>query len=150
MDIQFIDITSFAGISSDAEHFYALIGNPKFCQEDYITMTDYCSPESGVIFSCDCEHLLFFPTVKQAEYLSKKDNHNVIDEDVVNDYVKNGTKRFPSIVEVVRAARKRFYNSLLVFSINGSRKEFAKLLNKHKDDGMLFNVCETLGLFCNE
>ena len=54
MDIQFIDITSFAGISSDAEHFYALIGNPKFCQEDYITMTDYCSPENGVLFSCDC------------------------------------------------------------------------------------------------
>ena len=51
MDIQFIDITTYRGISSEAEHFYAKVGSPNYTQENYLVMLD-CPPESGILDTC--------------------------------------------------------------------------------------------------
>ena len=50
MNIEYINITTYRGISSDADHFYATIGSIGYLQETLLV--DFaCKPESGVIFS---------------------------------------------------------------------------------------------------
>ena len=131
MDIQFINITSYIGVSSNAEHFYARVGAPKCTQENYVTMID-CDMASGVNFPSEGE-LRFFPDAKQAEALWKKDYGYETEksplnrkDDIVAELQEDGTIRFPSVVEIIKTARKRFPDSLLCLSMNGSRKEFAK------------------------
>ena len=72
MEIQFVDITSYRGISSDAEHFYARVGAPKDVQEFYITCMD-CDVNAGVYFH-DERQLRYFPTEEEARSLWQKDH----------------------------------------------------------------------------
>lgn len=138
MDIQFIDITSFIGISSDAEHYYAKIGEPKYLQEDYLFYAD-CKPNNGVMFTKD---LHYYPNRDEAKAMVEKDNSPEMlkqfgpdfMEHRIDDYVINGTIRFPSILEVIKAAREYFPDSTLCFSIRGSMNEFVKYMHSLSDD----------------
>ncbi len=73
MQIEFIDITSFRGLSSEAEHFYASIGVPSWTQEMLLTDRD-CRPNAGVSF-INTEKLRYFPSTEEARAMWEKDNH---------------------------------------------------------------------------
>ena len=130
MDVQFIDITSFMGVSSNAEHFYAKVGKPEYAQEHYLFDLG-CKPESGVLFNG--QNLRYYPSEEEAVALFKKDNWGKpVDMDSVMMLQEDGTIRFPSILSIVKAAKKEFPNSVLCFSISGSRKMFTKYLQSLK------------------
>lgn len=130
MDVQFIDITSFIGASSNAEHYYAKVGKPEYTQEHYLFDLG-CKPESGVLFNG--RDLRYYPSEEEAVALYKKDNWGKpVDMDCVMELQEEGTIRFPSILSIVKAAKKEFPNSVLCFSISGSRKMFTKYLQSLK------------------
>ena len=130
MDVQFIDITSFMGVSSNAEHYYAKVGKPEYTQEHYLFDLG-CKPESGVLFNG--RNLRYYPSEEEAVALYKKDNWGKpVDMDCVMELQEEGTIRFPSILSIVKAAKKEFPNSVLCFSISGSRKMFTKYLQSLK------------------
>lgn len=131
MQIEFINITTYKGISSDAEHFYASVGKPDMVQE--FLLTDPVSkPESGVFFGSE-DLLRHFPSPEEAEAMWQKDHgHDRVTDkwhdEQVQSIVKDGTIRFPSILTIVRAARGRFPDAKLCFCFRGSRKEFVRIL----------------------
>lgn len=130
MDVQFIDITSFIGVSSNAEHYYAKVGEAKHTQKHYLFDLG-CKPESGVLFNG--RDLRYYPSEEEAVALYKKDNWGKpVDMDCVMELQEEGTIRFPSILSIVKAAKKEFPNSVLCFSISGSRKMFTKYLQSLK------------------
>ena len=151
MDIQFIDITSFRGISSDAEHFYAKIGKVKNSQEYLLTMpvmTDICD---GVSFTNE-PHLRYYPDEREARRLWEKDNGHtrqdlivIRKEKAIAELQEDGTIRFPSILSIVKRARELFPDSLLVFSFCKSRKQFVKLLSRH-DEKTIMEILKTAGV----
>lgn len=131
MEIQYIDITTYRGISSNAEHFYATIGTPNMKQEMLLT-NPACNPVNGVLF-VNQEQMRYKPTKEEAEAIWEKDNKYNIDpsvrqnrENAIFDLMDDGTIRFPSIVSIVRTARKAFPKAVLCFSFCGSQKEFVK------------------------
>ncbi len=135
MNIEYIDITSYRGISSDAEHFYARAGEPSWVQEMLLTDTA-CKPNSGVSY-VNGEELRHFPSREEAEALWEKDhgkNHALAStewkETEIRSFQEKGTIRFPSLAAVIRAARKRFPDAVLCFSYSGSVKEFASIVLK--------------------
>lgn len=155
MDIQFIDITTYRGISSEAEHFYAKVGSPNYTQENYLVMLD-CPPESGVMFGESAENLRYMPSYEEAKALYLKDNYNVrdrdlgkLDEDDIMMMVEDGTTRFPSILSIVKRAKDLYPDSILCFSISGYRKEFVKWIQRNKDSEQVHKIIELiLGIKC--
>ena len=75
MDYQFINITTFRSVSTEAEHFYATIGEPKHAQENLLTMAG-ASPETGVMF-VNGKNLLHMPSYDEAKDIYLKDHYNV-------------------------------------------------------------------------
>ena len=145
MDYQFIDITSYRGISSNAEHWYAKIGTPEYTQENLLYGRE-TKPNTGVSYINGGE-LKYYPDVDEATALYKKDNCekeilNEWDKERIVDIMTRGTIRFPSIVSVVTAAKKFFPNSVLCFSICGSQNEFAKYMQNHKE--IAEQVCDIM------
>ena len=135
MDIQFINITSFIGISSNAEHFYATVGDPKYLQENLLTIVGM-DMSSGVSFN-DNHKVKYHPNEQEAIQLWQKDHghdKNPVTlkwkEDTIKEYMEDGTYRFPSVLAVVRRARELFPKSILCFSMNSSRNQFAKYITK--------------------
>ena len=136
MQIEFIDITTYAGISSEAEHYYAKIGYNNIHQEMLLT-DSLCKPNSG-IFYINGKSLIYFPKREEAEQMWEKDHRwekNKPEiakhmEDDILDSMENGTQRFPSILEIIRAARKKFPKTMLCFSFQGSVSEFTKRIIK--------------------
>ena len=131
MHFQFIDITSFRHVSSEAEHFYAKVGKPELTQENYLFLVE-CEVNSGVSFANE-EDLRYYPTENEALKMWEKDNRGQQDaktwkDNAVKDYMEKGTIRFPSVLSIIEAARKKFPNSIICFSMFGSRKQFAKYL----------------------
>ena len=153
MDYQFIDITSYRGISSNAEHFYAKIGSPDYVQEELLT-TLSCEPTTGQVYVHGKE-LRYNPSEQEAEDMWKKDNQflpgtytSSLKRDQIKELMEHGTIRFPSILAIIKRAREMFPESILCFSFNGSRKEFVKyimsLAKSNKDT--LENIFEILGV----
>lgn len=135
MQIEFIDITSFRGLSSEAEHFYAAIGEPSWVQEALLSDPG-CTPNRGVNF-INTKKLRHYPSREEAEAMWEKDNHwnqnpfvKEHREDTILDLMEDGTQRFPSIETIIKAARKKFPDSYLCFSFSGSVKEFNRLFVK--------------------
>lgn len=136
MQIEFINITTYAGISSEAEHYYAKIGYNNMHQEMLLT-DSHCKPDSG-IFYINGKSLIYFPTRKEAEQMWEKDHRWEKDkleiarhkEGEILDFMEDGTQRFPSILEIIRAARKKFPKTMLCFSFQGSVSEFTKRIKK--------------------
>ena len=136
MKIKFIDITTYRGISSEAEHFYAKIARPGYAADmvafDFGTTFDTCCRDYGG------EDLRFFPTRKQAEKYAEKDHPSylvrTIGEEELNkrrkwlieDLLEDGTIRFPSVLDIIKAAREKYPDALLYFTFCGSHKEFLK------------------------
>ena len=135
MNYQFIDITSYRGISSDAEHWYAKIGVNDYTQEDLL-FTAAAKVNCGVLY-VNGEELRYYPTEEEATAMYRKDNweKKTLDEfdmERIRDVTLNGTIRFPSILAVVKAAKKMFPDAMICFSICGSQSEFAKYMGGHK------------------
>lgn len=136
MHIEFIDITTYRGISSEAEHFYAKVSRPNYNADmvalDIGTNFQTCSGDIGG------EALRFFPTREQAEKYAEKDypaalKYTIGEEEMnrrrrwlVEELLENGTIRFPSAIEVIKGARKKFPDAVLYFTFCGSHKEFLK------------------------
>ena len=151
MDYQFIDITSYRGVSSTAVHFYAKIGNPNQTQENLITMMS-CEPGTGQSF-VTAKNLRFFPSKQEALEMWKIDNHILPGnypesrkQEAIEDMMEDGTIRFPSILAIVKKARELFPESVLCFSICGSRKEFVKYIQKlaEKDKKTLNEILDII------
>ena len=126
MNIEYIDITSYRGISSNAEHYYA-----KAATFNDKTYQCFISGEHPYTFD---EELLFYPNREQAIQLCKKDNQmafyeTAISEEQIEDMMKRGTIRFPSVLEVVRQARKQYPNAILKFYMYGYERKFASYLD---------------------
>lgn len=129
MDIEYINITTYKGISSDADHFYATIGSIGYLQENLI-VEFACKPESGVVF-LSLNELRYYPSKKEAEELWMKDFGRGMKKDdkahhefYIQDVVEKGTIRFPSVLSIVQTVRKKYPNSVLCFLFQGSRKAF--------------------------
>lgn len=129
MRVEYINITSYRGISSNAEHYYAAIATMQ--EDSYAAFIDGEHP-----YSFDTE-LKFFPDREQAITLCKKDNQMIygikapeITEDQIWQMQYDGTIRFPSILEIVRTARKNYPHSILCFYIAGNQRAFANYLNR--------------------
>ena len=144
MDIQFINITTYRGISSNAEHYYArLATDATKVQESFM--------EGFEIYSFS-EDLLFFPEREQAVELCRKENSmrgidSVVSEEQIEKMMDEGTIRFLSVFDVVETARKKFPGSVLVFLMNGTKKEFIKYLQSlidHKKDELLKKIINTV------
>ncbi len=153
MDIQFIDITSYRGISSNAEHYYAKIGDPEYVQENAVTSLS-CDLKDGVCF-INKQDLKYYPTQYEAEKMWLKDNNGIDNQffqreksRMIDDMCKEGTIRFPSIISIIKEARKKFPDSILCFSMQGSRKEFVKYMQKlyDKDRKSLDEIFDIIGL----
>lgn len=142
MDYQFIDITSYRGISSNTEHWYAKTGTPDLTQEEMLF--DLGVKVNGGVTYVNGEELKYYPNLDEAIELYKKDNGQKEklddwDEERVKEIINNGTIRFPSILSIVLTAKNKFPNSILCFSICGSQKEFASYMKNHED--MAEQVC---------
>lgn len=134
MNFEFINITSYRGISSDAEHFYAKRAtDPAKVQE---SLLDGSGLES-MSYWCD-ENVKFMPDREQAEQLCSKDNKmacgtqaesHPVTEEQIREMMQNGTIRFPSMEALLRQVRKNYPNAVLCFSIHSSRKAFTNWLN---------------------
>lgn len=151
MDYQFINITTFRGVSSEAEHFYATIGEPKHAQENLLTMAG-ASPETGVMF-VNGKNLLYMPSYDEAKDIYLKDHYNVrnrdlnaSDEDFIMEMVEDGTPRFPSILAVVEAARKKFPESVLCFCMSESSNEFRKWIIRNEKSEQVKKILDLLVL----
>ena len=128
MNIEYIDITSYRGISSNAEHYYA-----KVAVFDSKTYECFIAGEHPYTFD---EELLFYPNREQAIQLCRKDNEmscykipTAISEEQIEDMMKRGTIRFPNVLEVVRQARKQYPNAILKFYMYGYERKFASYLD---------------------
>lgn len=127
MNVEYIDITSYRGISSNAEHYYA-----KVAVFDDRTYECFIAGEHPYTFD---KELLFYPDREQAIQLCKKDNKMAfyeiaVSEEQIEDMMKNGTIRFPNVLEVVRQARKQYPNAILKFYMYGYERNFAIYLDK--------------------
>lgn len=149
MDIQFIDITTFRGVSSEAEHFYAKVGNPEDLQEFLIT-SPMERPNMGVYFINE-HHMRYMPTYDEAKALYLKDHWekrhkelDAFDEDQILEMVEDGVGRFPSVLSVVETAKKMFPESILCFSISGSQKEFAKWMQRNEDSEQVHKIIKLI------
>lgn len=135
MDIKFIDISTYQGISSNAEHFYAKVRevNPADYQESLVTSSTH--EMTSFVYFFDGEELKYFPNEKEAEQLWQKDHGwdkrpetlKWKEGDILR-YQEDGTIRFPSLLSIVKVAVEKFPDSVLCFSFNGDRKTFAKFL----------------------
>ena len=134
MQIEFIDITTYRGISSDAEHFYAKRATSTAKVQE--SLLDGSGLES-MSYWCD-EDVKFMPDREQAEQLCRKDNKmawgtqaesHPVTEEQIREMIQNGTIRFPSIEALLKQVRKDHPNAVLCFSIHGSRKVFTNWLN---------------------
>ena len=126
MNIEYIDITSYRGISSNAEHYYA-----KVAVFDNETYECFITDEHPYTFDKD---LLFYPDREQAIELCTKDNQMgfysiAVSEEQIDRIMKEGTIRFPNVLEVVRQARKQYPNAILKFYMYGNSQKFASYLD---------------------
>ena len=93
MDIQYINISSFRGISSEAEHYYA-----KFVPEERKRDVAESIFEGGNPTIHCSKNLLFYPTREQAIDLIKKDNriegqfHKEPTENAIAEYMEEDRK----------------------------------------------------------
>lgn len=143
MEIQLINIETYMGISSEAEHFYAKAVR----QED---IEEVIAFENARLESlCDyrsAEELRYYPSKEEAETYAKKDfpdhDRTMDDEErrrrravETGDLLEYGTVRFPSILSVVKTAREKWPAACLYFTFRGRRDAFLKLiLNKEQTE----------------
>ena len=146
MDIQFINITSFIGISANAVHYYAKLLDTKYLEE-YLMDTN----EMDNLCDGTGEEMRYTPTEDEARAMAAADypdmdltltpeKRKAFREIAEGDYLEYGTTRFPSILRIIQETRKRFPDSALFFTLYGSRKSFMKAISKDIKDpesGML-------------
>jgi hypothetical protein len=134
MQIEFFNITSYCGISSNAEHFYVKHLDAKYLEETLqFTMTDRLEELAGETG----EELRYIPTKEEAESIARKDypdydrtltpeKRETFREITIGDLLETGTTRFPSVMRIIREVRRQFPDAVLYFMAHGSRKDFKK------------------------
>lgn len=129
MNIEYINITSYRGISSDAEHYYA-----KRHVQDKDDYDAFLEQEKPYSFN---EDLRFYPDRQQAIELCKKDNQMLygihapeISESQIKNMMADGTIRFPSVLDVVKTARAQFPDAILCLYFHESKKMLLDYLNR--------------------
>lgn len=134
MKLTFINITSYQGISSAAEHFYAKVARPgyngKYLVLDYGWSLDACSDDFKG------EELRYIPDEATAREMAKKDYGRDMSyteaeriqriEVATADILEYGTTRFPSVVEILREARRRHPDSFFYVTFCRDHKNFIK------------------------
>lgn len=152
MHIEFINITTFQGISSDAEHFYAKVAR----QENY---AEQIAIDCGTSFdTCGNDYfgteLKYYPTREEAEKMVLKDNpkkyvdrnnetYKKLKEINIETYM-NGTIRFPDIMSILRTARKTYPDAVFYCSFHGSHKEFLRRFLFDENDKIIPEVKELI------
>jgi hypothetical protein len=152
MDIQFINITSYRGISSNAEHYYARVATDvKAVNRCFVESDSGCYPHL-----CD-QDMIFYPNQEYAIELCKKDNqlflnYHGVTETQISDMMTRGTIRFPSVLDIIKQARKTYPNSILCFYFQNNRKAFFSYLNSliENDKATLEEICKLLEMKENE
>lgn len=139
MEIQLINITSYIGISAEAEHFYAKVANPgRHLAETLSFENSGADLEHICGYHCN-EALRYFPTKEEAEAYAKKDypdyDRTMDDETrkrcrevAIGDLLEYGTIRFPSLLSVIKTAREKWPSAYLYFTLEGCRKSFLKMI----------------------
>ncbi len=141
MEIQFINITSFRGISVGAVHYYAKVLDTRYFDE-LLMGTDKLENLCGR----SGEEMRYTPTKEEAKAMAVADypdtdltltpeKMELFREIAEGDYLEYGTTRFPSILRIAQEARKRFPNAVLYFMLYGSRKDFQAYLKIMMDKG---------------
>ena len=142
MQIEFFNITSYCGISSNAEHFYVKHLDAKYLEETLqFTMTDRLEELAGETG----EELRYIPTKEEAESIARKDypdydrtltpeKRETFREITIGDLLETGTTRFPSVMRIIREVRRQFPDAVLYFMVYGSRKDFIKWRIAQKDN----------------
>lgn len=145
MEIQLINIETYMGISSEAEHFYAKAVR----QEDIEEVIAFENASARLESLCDyrsAEELRYYPSKEEAENYARKDfpdhDRTMDDEErrrrravETGDLLEYGTIRFPSILSVVKTAREKWPAACLYFTFRGRRDAFLKLiLNKEQTE----------------
>ena len=134
MKLTFINITSYRGISSNAEHFYAKVARPdyngKYLVIDYGWSLDACSDDFKG------EELRYIPDEATAREMAKKDfgrdrsyteaERIQLIEHTTADILEYGTTRFPSVEEILREARRRYQDSFFYVTYHRSHRDFLK------------------------
>ena len=148
MDYQFINITTYRGISSNAEHFYATIGENSYAQENLISMLDG-RPNTGISYG-DID-LVHYPTLEEAKVLFLKYHFEARNRELMDIEkkriamdVEDGVHQFPSILSIVEESKKKFPNSVLCFSLNGSVKDFVRWMHRNKDSEQVKKIIDIL------
>lgn len=138
MQIEFFNITTYQGISCDAEHFYAKHENASYFEE-MLWSTDRLQELKGSTGN----DFRYIPSKEEAEQIAKKDypdrdrtltpeQREEYRETTVGDLLEYGTARFPSILRIIQEARSRYPDAVLYFTLFGSRKEFVKWCSADK------------------
>ena len=150
MDIQFINITSYRGISSNAEHYYARFASEN--EKELIAEDIFCGYSVATYCNTD---MLFFPDREQAIALIKKDNQMTgspfkenIDDDTIAVYMERGTIRFPSILDIIKQARKQFPQAIFKFYLQGSEDEFRKYWRRRYESGDKETAEQMIDIVC--
>ena len=113
------NITSYIGISADAEHYY--------CKyevfDNQVEFLNHVHSYDEVAVYGDKE-LRYYPTEGEALAMVKKDCGDKISYMQVADYINHGTIRFPDIHSITRELHKQFPDSEIVIAENESVKEY--------------------------
>ena len=129
MDIVFINITTYTGISSNAEHYYARVAR----NDHVIEGLDEMASMQYLADDVNGKELKFFPDKYQARALCEKDNRMVaaypetirpVTDRQVNSMMKSGTIRFPSVASILRQAHEEFPYAYLYCTMQGNRRLF--------------------------
>jgi hypothetical protein len=140
MDVRVIDITTYAGICSEAEHYYAKEKSFKYAGE-MVWGTDSLSHLTSDDPNAD--DILYIPTQAEAEMIARKDYpiHNSDNQENVaeimarrkgdiDDMLEIGTRRFLSIKQIMKRCRELYPKSLIIYTIYGSHKKFLEATMK--------------------
>ena len=111
--ILLIFISSFEGYCAGAEHYYAKLGfvdRKKF--DDYNEKYENYAWEFAYEPINDDDELTYYPTEEEARKLVEKDNflYHYTEKrykDSIEHYVKDGTRRFPSILKIIEQVEKK-------------------------------------------
>ena len=126
MDFQLVNITTYRGISSNADHFYAKIASDSDkIVESFSEGSDFSE------YLCDTD-LIWFPSLDEAQALVEKDNSPMptdpkrlellrLQAEIIH---KEGTTRFNSVTDILRSVRSSHPSSVIVVLMQGNRRRF--------------------------
>ena len=135
MEVIIANITSYIGISSDAEHYYC-----KYEKVNTVELLDrlYNYHRLSVYGS---NELKYYPTQEEALMLVRKDNYGRstdTDEYKATWYMEDGTIRFPSAHAITNELHKKFPDANIIIAVDDSINSYKSLM-LHEEYYILFD-----------